>query len=263
LKDGAIQKLVLKAVWGERRWNDRRLVLYKNKVCYMWNRGDKAGDKPIDQIKAGDITHLAAMYEETNHTSSPVGSPALRKSHSFAVDAISIWDTVSLHRHEHAEELQSCFLLRTQAADGTRREYVFRAETQEDARSWVEQLRGIVEAAKPPPISLLGRFRRGVYDVFHSKPFQVFILNPISLCHATQYKATRRGAALYDAMRCGASSYRICCHVIRCHTMPRSARRSVTSCCAQILVTLLTPLNLLPGGMYKTYTSCTNILHPI
>ncbi len=138
LKDGAVQKLVLKADWEERRWNDRRLVLYKNRVCYLWNKGDKT----IDQILAENISHLAAIYEDTNNTSTS-GSPQIRKSRSFVSES-SIWDTVLFRKSDHEEELQSCFLLRTQTANGTRREYVFRTESQEEARAWVEQVRGAV-----------------------------------------------------------------------------------------------------------------------
>ena len=176
LKDCTVQKLVLKGAWEDRRWNDRRLILYKNRVCYLWNKGEKI----IDQISAENISQLAAMYEEMNQLGAPASSPHLRKGRSF-VSETSIWDTVLLNRTDHEDELKNCFLLRTQATDGTRREYVFRTESQEDTLSWVEQTRRIVEAATPPPLSLVGRFRRAVRDVFHSKPFQILVTLLITL----------------------------------------------------------------------------------
>jgi hypothetical protein len=169
IRSGAVQKLVLKGSWDERRWNDRWLEIHKGLLKYQWFEG---GDKPIDTIAALNIPHVACIIENASDGSNvPINSA---RNGSFKLS--SVLDTVCNHLKDHSEELGSCFYLKSQVDDGTFREYVFRVGSPEECKLWVEQIRSMIVDAKPPPLTLIRRFRNLVHSVFHSRPFQVLFL---------------------------------------------------------------------------------------
>ena len=183
LKKGAVQKLVLKGRWEDRRWNDRWLELDADEIRYCWEEG-----KPIDRMKAECIQCMSMLNPDTAETK---GHENKSNAH-LILESTSIWNIVLAHRHDFSE-LSTCFLLATTSKESAGREYLLRTTSPSETLEWVREISSIIDDARPPPETVISRIRGAVFRVYHSPPFRVLVLFLIALNFS---------AFIYDTQAC-------------------------------------------------------------
>jgi hypothetical protein len=172
VKKGAVQKLVVKGRWEDRRWNDRWLELDTSEIRYCWEEG-----KPIDRMKAKSIECMSMVNADTAETE----NHANRSDRNLLLESTSIWNIVLAQRQDFPEELSSCFLLATTSKESAGREYLLRTKSPSETSEWVREINSIIDNAQPPPETVISRIRGSVFRVYHSPPFRVLVLLLIAL----------------------------------------------------------------------------------
>ena len=191
LKKGAVQKLVLKGGWEDRRWNDRWLELSENEIRYCFEEGlpGETG-KVIDHIKPAAVSRVQSLVSQAKDLYNI-------KSKNVP-DENSIWDIVSSFKLDFPDELSACFLIATKSHDGAGREYLLRTTSIEETSDWIDKINRVVLAASPPPETFIGRLRRAIRKIYDSGFFRILVLiliffNFMAFVYDTQVRTKPNG----------------------------------------------------------------------
>jgi hypothetical protein len=188
---GKVQKLVIKnGIWEDRKWNDRFLEIRGSNIQYFFWQ-DEAIGKIIDNIEVLHITKLSAMSINISEAIDQLNS-SISTAYAREVDP-SKWQQITHNTEELYEVLQNCFLLRVESGNRMVRDYIFRTNTLDEAKIWVETIRQMIAHFSPPPPNIISKTRIILRPILDSIAAQVLFgviisLNFIAFMYETQVK---------------------------------------------------------------------------
>jgi hypothetical protein len=180
-KKGAVQKLVVKGGWENCRWNERWLELSDGEIRYCWDEGGGV----IDRIAAGATASVRDFSQTqdqrgTNrriNISESLYNMSMRIQQQWML-ANFVLDSFSQKKLD-SQELHRYFLITVTPGDspGTGREYLFRAESTDDAVEWVHEIKRAISLAQPQPKSHVQTIRDWFWRLYHTRTF--FIISTL------------------------------------------------------------------------------------
>jgi hypothetical protein len=171
VKKGAVQKLVVKGSWENCRWNERWLELCNGEIRYCWEEGGGI----IDRIAAGAVACVKDFSQVQHGTNRRISNSdsqySLRFQHQWTM-AKFVLDSFSQKKLD-PQELQRCFMITIKPGDSPGREYLFRAESTDEAVEWVKEIKRAISEAAPQPKSQVQLIRDWFWRLYHSHAFFV------------------------------------------------------------------------------------------
>jgi hypothetical protein len=169
INKGAVEKLVLKGGWEQRKWNRRYLEIDKTDIKYGWYEGSEH----IEKISATSITHITAVFQDGRISAPRELKEVSDNNRHNNLILKSIWPVLTELSSECAEELRNAFYVRICTTDQAGREYIFRTSNQQEMLSWVQSIMDMIAEAAPQPKTLPAKIRKAVRVAFDSTPFRV------------------------------------------------------------------------------------------